>query len=192
MSICPVCGCKTDELDFKACFIEGKEEKVCSFCENQIKKFNSGEEPALAQLRWLKSVIEKDIPARENDTLKALLSLDKKFSNEQPSVPVQSQNKFSGDTPAKQKNALTDVKADINEFKQVQTLSGDEKKQIEALTKRLEHLEKSFAKYKKTQTIKMIVELMVPVILLIITLIVFFASGLFDTLSSLTDLSNMM
>ena len=39
MSVCPVCGCKTDELDFVLCTIEKNEEMVCSFCEKQIKKF---------------------------------------------------------------------------------------------------------------------------------------------------------
>ena len=57
MSVCPVCGCKTDELDFVLCTIEKNEEMVCSFCEKQIKKLYSDPTPATAQVRWLSSVL---------------------------------------------------------------------------------------------------------------------------------------
>ncbi len=190
MSICPICGCKTDELDFKACVIEGKNVNLCSFCENQIKKFNSGEEPTASQLNWLDAVLKKEIPLRDDETFKALHSLNNKFSK------TQNQQTFTTDSQKipefSQKSNLNNFKEDFSNFKQSENISPDAQKQIDILTKRLEHLEKSFAKYKKAQIMKTIIELTAPVILLIIGLIIFFASGLYDSLSMLTDLTNML
>ena len=53
MAVCPLCGCKTDELDFVLCKIEDTEAKVCSFCDKQINKINTDEKQASAQLRWI-------------------------------------------------------------------------------------------------------------------------------------------
>ena len=90
---------------------------------------------------------------------------------------------------AKKLQQLIDIKRDINippSFSNgTSSISMD---QYNNLVKRLENLEKSFAKYKKAQLIKMIVELGVPVILSIIIAIIFFASGLFDSLSMLTSM----
>ena len=72
MGVCPVCNCKTDELDFTAHNIGGKEYKICSFCHRQLKGFDNNSEPSEAQLKWLWAVIGKDIPDRD-EFLKAEL-----------------------------------------------------------------------------------------------------------------------
>ena len=52
MGVCPVCNCKTDELDFTSYAIGGKEYKICSFCQRQLKGFdNKDTEPTEAQLK---------------------------------------------------------------------------------------------------------------------------------------------
>ena len=179
MSICPVCGCKTDELDFVLCTIEKNEEMVCSFCEKQIKKLYAEETPATAQVRWLNSVIEKDVPARGQSLFGALIDMQKRFSPENDEK----------ETASAIGNQIKSIKRDVN----VQSgFSGGDLNvsvdQYNDLLKRLEKLEGDFAKYRKTQLLKMIVELGLPIVLAIIIAIVFFASGLYDSLSMLTSI----
>ena len=47
---------------------------------------------------------------------------------------------------------------------------------------------KDFSKYKKSQLIKMIIELGLPVVMLILLAIIFFASGLYESLSQLISM----
>lgn len=179
MSVCPVCGCKTDELDFVLCTIEKNEEMVCSFCEKQIKKLYSDPTPATAQVRWLSSVLEKEVPSRPQNISVALNDMKNKFaleSNETVSAgAIESQ--------------FGSIRRDVNAQ---QTLSngspGISVDQYNNLLKRLEKLEGDFSKYKKSQLIKMIIELGLPVVMLILLAIVFFASGLYDSLSMLTSM----
>lgn len=177
MSICPVCGCKTDELDFVLCTIEKNEEMVCSFCEKQIKKLYSDEEPGAAQIRWLTSVIDKDVPARDQNVLSALCAMKNKFAPEKAEVKAPDMI-----------NQFADIKRDVN-IPQTQTKGTSEisVEQYNSLVNRLEKLEKSFAKYKKAQLMKMVIELLVPVVMAIIIAIIFFSSGLFDLLSTLSS-----
>lgn len=178
MSICPVCGCKTDELDFVLCTIEKNEEMVCSFCEKQIKKLNSDETPATAQLRWLSSVIEKDVPSRDQNIFSALCAMQKKFVKEDSSEFKEASINTQFD------NIKRDIKGTSSFSDSASGISAD---QYNNLVKRLEKLEKSFAKYKKAQLMKTVIELLVPVVLFILIAIVFFASGLYDALSVFSD-----
>jgi hypothetical protein len=180
MSVCPVCGCKTDELDFVLCTIENNEEMVCSFCEKQIKKLYSDETPATAQVRWLSSVVEKEVPSRPQNITVALSAMQIKFvSEEQETVK-----------PSTIENQFADIKNDVNippisSNKGAQNISID---QYNALIKRVEALEKSISAFKKAQLMKTVIELGVPVVLAIIIAIVFFASGLYDSLSQLMSI----
>ena len=179
MSVCPVCGCKTDELDFVLCTIEKNEEMVCSFCEKQIKKLYADEVPATAQIRWLNSVIEKDVSTRPQNVVAALKSMQVKFA---PKAQEEIKPSTSG-------NQLADIKRDVNipsAFNNgTSNISID---QYNNLVARLEKLEKSFNKYRKAQLMKTVMELGIPVILAIIIAIIFFSSGLFDSLSMLTSM----
>jgi len=175
MAVCPLCGCKTDELDFVLCKIENTEAKVCSFCDKQIKKIDTDENIASAQLRWLESIASKDIE-REKDITDAIDSLKSKYlkDSEKEEVPATMGNQF-----AEIRNELPPVMANgtVN-------ISPE---QFNNLVKRLEKLENSFAKYQKAQLIKMIIELGVPVVLVIVILIVLLSTGVFDMLSNLSD-----
>ncbi len=179
MSVCPVCGCKTDELDFVLCTIEKNEEMVCSFCEKQIKKLYSDEAPATAQVRWLTSVVEKEVPSRPQNIAVALNAMQSKF------VP-EIQEKVASAAIEQQ---FSNIKRDINMPKissdGAQNISVD---QYNNLLKRLEKLEGDFAKYKKSQLIKMVIELGLPVVLVIVLAIIFFASGLYESLSQLLSI----
>lgn len=179
MSVCPVCGCKTDELDFVLCTIEKNEEMVCSFCEKQIKKLYSDPTPATAQVRWLSSVLEKEVPSRPQNISVALNDMKNKFASE-------SQETVSVEAIESQFNSIRrDVNTQQNLSNGSPSISVD---QYNNLLKRLEKLEGDFSKYKKSQLIKMVIELGLPVVMAIIIAIVFFASGLYDSLSSIMSM----
>ncbi len=175
MAVCPLCGCKTDELDFVLCKIENTEAKVCSFCDKQIKKIDTDENIASAQLRWLESIASKDIE-REKDITDAIDSLKSKYlkENEKEEVFAAMGNQFAEvrrDLPPVMANGTVNISPE----------------QFNNLVKRLEKLEDSFAKYKKAQLIKMIIELGVPVVLVIVILIVLLSTGFFDILSNFSN-----
>ena len=179
MSVCPVCGCKTDELDFVLCTIEKNEEMVCSFCEKQIKKLYSDPTPATAQVRWLSSVLEKEVPSRPQNISVALNDMKNKFASE-------SQETVSVGAIESQFNSIRrDVNTQQNLSNGSPSISVD---QYNNLLKRLEKLEGDFSKYKKSQLIKTVIELGLPVVMAIIIAIVFFASGLYDSLSSIMSM----
>jgi hypothetical protein len=91
--------------------------------------------------------------------------------------------------PSTSGNQLADIKRDVNippAFNNgTSNISID---QYNNLVARLEKLEKSFNKYRKAQLMKTVMELGIPVILAIIIAIIFFSSGLFDSLSMLTSM----
>ncbi len=178
MAVCPICGCKTDELDFVLCKIEDTEAKVCSFCDKQIKKIDTDENIASAQLRWLESIASKDIE-REKNITDAINSLKSKYlkESEVQENPVTMGNQFAEirkDLPPVMANGTVNISPE----------------QFNNLVKRLEKLEDSFAKYKKAQLIKMIIELGVPVVLVIVILIVLLSTGVFDMLSNFASYSS--
>ena len=174
MSICPVCGCKTDELDFVLCTIEKNEEMVCSFCEKQIKKLYSDPTPATAQVRWLSSVLEKEVPSRPQNISVALNAMKSKF------VPETNETVSTGAIESQFGSIRRDVNVQSNLSNGSSSISVD---QYNNLLKRLEKLEGDFSKYKKSQLIKMVIELGLPVVLVIVLAIIFFASGLYESLS---------
>lgn len=179
MSVCPVCGCKTDELDFVLCTIEKNEEMVCSFCEKQIKKLYSDPTPATAQVRWLSSVLEKEVPSRPQNISVALNAMKSKFAPE-------ANETVSERAIESQVNSIKrDVNMPLNPSNGAPNISVD---QYNNLIKRLEKLEGDFSKYKKSQLIKMVIELGLPVVMLILLAIIFFASGLYESLSQLTSM----
>lgn len=175
MAVCPLCGCKTDELDFVLCKIEDTEAKVCSFCDKQIKKINTDENIAAAQLRWLQSIVSKDIVREENIT-DAINTLKSKYLKESQKEEI----------TATMGNQFAEIKKDLPPV-MANGVANISQEQYNNLVKRIEKLENSFAKYKKAQLIKMIIELGVPVILVIVILIVLLSSGVFDMLSNLSN-----
>ena len=179
MAVCPLCGCKTDELDFVLCKVENTEAKVCSFCDKQIKKIDTDENIATAQLRWLESIVSKDI-VRDKNISDAINSLKSKYIVESEAQ----------DSPATIGNEFAEIKKEVS--KPQTKISGTPNISVEQynnLVKRLEKLEDSFAKYKKAQLVKMIIELGLPVIMVIIILIILLSSGLFDMLSNFASYS---
>ncbi len=179
MSVCPVCGCKTDELDFVLCTIEKNEEMVCSFCEKQIKKLYSDETPSTAQVRWLSSVLEKEVPSRPQNISVALNAMKSKFA------PETNEAVSTGAIESQFNSIKRDVNVPANLSSGTPGISVD---QYNNLLKRLEKLEGDFSKYKKSQLIKMVIELGLPVVLVIVLAIIFFASGLYESLSQLLSI----
>ncbi|MGN0527150.1 MAG: hypothetical protein ACI4IF_06905 [Acutalibacteraceae bacterium] len=175
MAICKACGCKTDDIDFVTVDL-GEEVKVCSFCEKQINSIKNAEELTDAQRRWLKAALEKDVADREQCITDFL------------------QSKYSVDEPA-EKSAPAAIPYKNTSKPTVQKVGGSaaqNSKEVEALAKRVTALENEIKQMKRKQLIKLVVELGVPVVLLIIILIVFFAGGLYDYFLELGNIVDMM
>ncbi len=174
MSICPVCGCRTDELDFVDASINGTQCRTCSFCEKQLKNFDGDAQPTEAQLRWLDAVITKEVPERSPEVVTALGGLKLRFfaaPAETMHQPVPQKPVYNGGfAPARANQAQP---------------QGSENERITVLEKRITFLENELKRMKRTAMIKSILEITIPIILGIIILIIFFSSGLFDSLTSL-------
>ncbi len=173
MAVCQFCGCKTDELDFVDVRIGGLDKKACSFCRRQLKNFD-GDNISDAQIKWLLAVINKAVPDREEDVLDALKELLEK-------------NGGASEATAPQEPYAAEVKHYKAQSSKAQVTSddGDKDRLIAELTTRVDKLEKTIIMMKRTQLIKLVCEIAIPVILGIIILIIFFSSGFYNTLSGL-------
>ncbi len=178
MAVCPICGCKTDELDFVERKITDADCKVCSFCNRQLNVFDSTDEPTEAQLRWLVAVIGKDVSERSDTVLAALKSIRSRYAEaEMPQSAVLVQQKVSavpqGGTV---KSSKLDYENDdiINELKN-----------------RITALENEIRTMKRKQMIKTIVELGAPFVLLLLLVIVFLSSGIMDNIRAIFDMAGI-
>ena len=186
MGVCPVCNCKTDELDFTACNIGGKEYKICSFCQRQLKGFDNNSEPTEAQLKWLFAVISKDVPDRDVALKSELEKINAQHSQQNPfavenTQPISTQNApkaYGATTPPPEKKTSPAPVASDNEI-------------IRQLQQRVEGLEAEIRMMKRKQMIKTIIELGAPFAMLILLLIVFFASGLYDSIKEIMTMAGI-
>ena len=174
MSICPVCGCRTEELDFVDAAINGTQCRTCSFCEKQLKNFGADAQPTEAQLRWLDAVVNKEVPERSAELVSALGGLKSRFI----AAPAQPVPQAAPQKPV-YNGGFAPARAN-----QVQPQSSEDER-ITVLEKRITFLENELKRMKRTAMIKSILEITIPIILGILILIIFFSSGLFDSLTSL-------
>ena len=171
MAICQICGCKTDELDFVDSRIGSLDVRACSFCGRQLKNLD-GEAITEAQLKWLNAVASKDVPERRAEVSEALNNiLEKQGAGAEVSAP--------------QEKTEPQVKYYKAQTKSAPVADGDKDRQLAELTERVEKLEKTLTAMKRSQLIKLVCEIAIPVILGIIILIIFFSSGFYQTLSDL-------
>ena len=171
MAVCPVCGCKTDELDFVQGKVGSWSGNICSFCEKQIKSIDVDNGLTEAQLRWVNAALSKDVQRDEDllNELNALSGVAKAGNDEFKQYPV-----INHYTPTQNTPTATHVGgASVNDEAIIQ------------LQKRIENLEKQLRIMKRSALIKSILEICIPIILGIVILIIFFSSGLFDALSGL-------
>ncbi len=172
MAVCPICGCKTEELDFVERKLSDVDCKVCSFCNRQLNVFDTVEEPTEAQLRWLVAVIGKDVPERADDVSIALKNILSRFSEtEQPDTPVQQKINVVQQRSAKKINTDDGL---INE-----------------LQNRITALENEIRTMKRKQMIKTIIELGAPFVLLILLIIVVLSSGLIENFKAIFDMAGV-
>lgn len=169
MAVCPVCGCKTDELDFVQGKVGSWSGNICSFCEKQIKSIDVDNGLTEAQLRWVNAALSKDVQ-RDEDLLSALKTLT--------GMPVAAE-------VTQQYPIVTHYSAPQSTSVKSVTGSQTNDEVIKQLEKRIEQLEKQLRIMKRSALIKTILEICIPIILGIIILIVFFSSGLFDYLADL-------
>lgn len=174
MAVCPICGCKTDELDFVVRIMNEEDCKVCSFCDRQLNVFEASDEPTEAQIRWLNAVIGKDVSGRAENVSTALRELRSRFSEneaEQSATPMQPKINVVPQGSAKK-------------------LSTDDDSIIE-LQNRITALENEIRTMKRKQMIKTIIELGAPFVLLILLIIVFLSSGIMDNLKAIFDMAGI-
>lgn len=175
MAVCPICGCKTDELDFVERKIKDADCKVCSFCNRQLKVFDADDEPTEAQLRWLVAVIGKEVPERAENILTALKDIRSRYAETEIQQTA---------APAKQS---------INVVQQGSAKKGvSEGDLIAELQNRITALENELKAMKRKQMIKTIVELGAPFVLLILLIIVFLSSGLLDNIKTILDMAGVV
>lgn len=172
MAVCPVCGCKTDELDFVQGKVGSWSGNICSFCEKQLKSIDVDNGLTEAQLRWVNAALSKDVQRDED-----LLSELKDMAGAVCQSPVT--DVVHSPSPAYNSARQSTPMANPASGGQV----NDEV--IRQLQQRIENLEKQLRIMKRSALIKTILEICIPIILGIIILIVFFSSGLFDSLSGL-------
>ena len=174
MAVCPVCGCKTDELDFVERRIRAVDCRVCSFCNRQLNAFDAVNEPTEAQLRWLVAVINKEVPERTEDILTVIKDIYSEYSENEATQPV---------APPQQKvNVVPQGSA--------KRTDADDKTIIE-LKNRITALENEIRTMKRKQMIKTIVELGAPFVLLLLLIIVFLSSGIMDNLNAIFDMAGI-
>ncbi len=172
MAVSPVCGCKTDELDFVQGKVGSWSGNICSFCEKQLKGFDADKGLTEAQYRWVTAALSKDVQRDEE-----LLSALKDLSGYIAQSPAVSANQ----SPAPAYNSAIQSPPAVNPVTGGQV--NDET--IRQLERRIVELEKQLRIMKRSALIKTILEICIPIILGIVILIVFFSSGLFDSLSGL-------
>lgn len=186
MGVCPVCNCKTDELDFTACSIGGKEYRICSFCQRQLKGFNNSDtEPTEAQLKWLSAVISKEAPDRDEALKAELEKINAQYSqnpfaveNTQPVNAQKAPKAYGATTPPPAKKTSAAPAQSDNEI-------------IRQLQQRIDGLEAEIRMMKRRQMIKTIIELGAPFAMLILLMIVFFASGLYDSIKEIMTMAGI-
>ena len=174
MGSCPVCGCKTDELDFVVTKVGEKEEKVCSFCHRQLSTIKANTAPTEAQLRWLDAVIAKDVAQRDENVLLSLKSLRSSLVIEEPV-------EMAAPKPYNATEKKISAKAE----------AADDNQQIALLQKRVSALESEIRAMKRRQMIKTLIELGLPAVLFILILIVVLSSGMLDSFKSIMELADM-
>ncbi len=178
MAVCPVCGCKTEEIDFVERKLQEKDCKVCSFCDRQLKVFDSDAEPSGAQLKWLDAIISKEVSDRDEVLFTILKNIRSKYPETQTQQPVDAQQKNSSvqKSERNKKSVLSDDDFDDNQL-------------IKDLQKRISALEAEIRMMKRKQMIKTVVELGVPVALFLLLIIIFVSSGLLENLKTIFEMA---
>ncbi|MGN1315830.1 MAG: hypothetical protein ACI4VW_02090 [Acutalibacteraceae bacterium] len=177
MAVCPICGCKTEELDFVERKIIGEDCRVCSFCDKQLNVFDSDSEPTEAQIRWLDAVIGKEVSQRDDKVLSGLKSIRSRFPEKEvtkPVVPEQSKTNLVYRSTA-QGNAEQSNEDDV----------------VTELQNRVTALENELRAMKRKQMIKTIVELGAPFVLLLLLIIIVLNSGLIENVKSIFDMAGV-
>lgn len=184
MAVCPVCGCKTDELDFVTFSVNGQEEKICSFCEKQLKTFEA-KEVNEASLRWIDAVISKEVPSRNGNISSYLQAKKTEVSgagNDFVQETYREPTGGFGDFAPSQKRTSPNSAAVQTGNTQIGNA------ELAALQSRVAKLEAQVTRMKKMQLIRSLLEILIPIILALLLLIIFFASGLYDTLRGYFDM----
>ncbi len=178
MAVCPICGCKTEELDFVERKIIDTDCKVCSFCNRQLNVFDTVSEPTEAQIRWLDAVIGKDVPDRDEVILNSVKEIRARFPEKEiQQAAMPSQQKV---TVVQQGGSAKRIKADY-----------DADDVINELQNRITALENELRALKRKQMIKTIIELGAPFALLLLIIIVVMSSGIIDDFKAIFDMAGI-
>jgi len=177
--VCPVCGCKTESFDFINYEADkGLSVSVCGYCHKQLDALKGAEiadADALTKIqpkvRWLDAALEKSVEERGAPCANMLVALRGRFPqwlSEQTAV-IQNAGAPYSHPPAAAAEAPDTVPS----------------AKIAELEARLTKMEKTFHNFKRGLLISTILEIAIPVVVFVITAIVFFKSDMWHTLQSL-------
>ncbi len=188
MAVCPVCGCKTQDIDFVNHKINSKEVKVCYFCDKQLEKLEKGN-PDTAEIRWLNAVVNKEVPERDGDITNSLVQMKALFPEVTPEVKTAPAEDSVFHTSPNE----TFVSASPSDFSAEKSTSEDvvSREYVYSLETRIKKMEAYIDRFKKMQLIKTVLEIVIPIILALIILIIFLTSGLPDYFRQISDLAKM-
>lgn len=166
-NICPICGCKTEELDFSDCTLGTEIVRACSYCRKQLGIINSAETLTEQSVRWIDNVLLREAPERNEACTVALKELRASVPAEEPQPAASGGAARPAEAqPAPSAGSAREVSfADLEE--------------------RLSKVEHDFYAFKRRLFLMNIAEIVVPVILLIILVIIFLNSGIMDSLRTI-------
>ena len=183
---CPVCGCKTDAPDFVEYKFNGKAAvQMCGFCSKQLSTLNKSleedspaDEKAAGAMRWLDSVLAKEVEGRPDAVNAELARLNDLFEGERArAVQSTTDNTAQGRTAyIPMKNAQGNAQG-----------NAPSQAELKQLTERIDALEKKFNAFKRNLFLFSILEVVIPLVLLGIVAIIFFKSDLWDSFVALTN-----
>lgn len=178
---CPVCGCKTEEIDFVVVDMGQSEEvSVCSYCSNQLGALKAADESDAESLvkiqpkiRWLDAVLAKEVGDRSEEFIKTL----RKFRGRFPADLSENIAK-TPDLPSGQGYAVAPRESR-------EQSRGADAALLEELKERVSQLETDLSKFRRRLLITSVLEIVVPTVLLVVLALIFFKSDLWVSLSSL-------
>ncbi len=182
--ICPVCGCKTESFDFaNIAADEGFSVCACDYCRKQLEALKTAEvsdaevlTKIQPKVRWLDTVLQKSVEERDAQCTRMLAATRNRFpawlsEHAAPPIAAGTLNYPTAETISAESGEIDPASA----------------KKIASLEARLSKLEKNLRNFKRGLLISTILEIVIPVIVFVITAIVFFRSDMWFTLQSLLN-----
>ncbi|NMP37120.1 MAG: hypothetical protein GX051_03200 [Clostridiales bacterium] len=191
-TVCPVCGCKTDDFDVEEfVFEDGHTEKLCGYCRKQLKVLEASntanDMQTRAAVEWLDSMAQRPVDSRSTQCLAQLNRIRKLY----PQIPVK-----RAQAPAAQPSASAQKNVPESAAETHNVPAGEPDERMAVLEKRITALEKDLKGFKRRLLISKIISFAAPLLITLILFIILMASGVLDPLFSyfntISDLAGQM